>query len=128
MRYLMVLRTEENPAIGGPPQELFDAMDAFGREATEAGVLIETAGLSPSATGARVRLAGGELSVIDGPFTESKELIASYAMIEVGSKEEAVEMATRFMELHKKHWPGWEGESEVRKVFGPEDFGPGAAS
>jgi hypothetical protein len=62
--------------------------------------------------------------VTDGPFTETNEVVGGYAQFELKSKEEAVRSAVRFMELHKKHWPGWEGETEVRQMFGPEDFGP----
>jgi hypothetical protein len=60
--------------------------------------------------------------VIDGPFTESKEIVGGYAQFELPSKEEAVKGAVQFMELHRKHWPGWEGETEIRQMFGPEDF------
>ena len=72
----------------------------------------------------RVRVSGGKVTAIDGPFTESKEVIGGYAVFELKSKQEALEGALRFMELHKKHWPGWEGETEVRQMFGPEDFAP----
>ena len=75
-----------------------------------------------TALGARVRLSGGKVTVIDGPFTEAKEIIGGYAQFELKSKEEAVDSAVRFMELHKKYWPGWEGETEVRQMFNPEDF------
>jgi hypothetical protein len=57
--------------------------------------------------------------VIDGPFTESKEVVGGFAMMDLKSKEEAIEVAQRFIELHREHWPGWEGESEIRQVFGP---------
>ena len=87
-----------------------------------AGALIDTQGLQPSAAGARATLTGGRLSVTDGPFTETKELI-SYALYDVRSKEEAVEWTNRFLRLHQDLWPGWEGEADVLKVFGPEDFG-----
>jgi len=70
----------------------------------------------------RVRLSGGQIKVTDGPFTEAKEVVGGYAEFELKSKEEAIEGAVRFMELHKKHWPGWEGETEIRQIFGPEDF------
>ena len=79
-------------------------------------------GLGPTALGVRVRLSGGKVTVTDGPFTEAKEVVGGYAQFELKSKEEAVESAVRFMELHKKHWPGWEGETEVRQMFGPEDL------
>jgi hypothetical protein len=62
--------------------------------------------------------------VLDGPFAEAKEVVGGFAQFEFKSKEEAIEAAVRFMELHKKHWPGWEGETEIRQVFGPEDFPP----
>src|ERR1700716_4297891 len=81
-----------------------------------------TAGLGPTAQGARVRLSGGKVTVTDGPFTETKEVVGGYAQFELKSKEEAVKSAVRFMELHKKHWPGWEGETEVRPMYGADDF------
>jgi hypothetical protein len=95
----------------------------LGEEATRSGALLDTAGLSPSAAGARVTLRAGALSVTDGPFTESKELI-SYAIYDVRSKEEAVEWANRFLRLHRDLWPQWEGVADVHKVMGPEDFAP----
>ena len=122
MRYLIVLRADQQPA-GPPPPELMEAIMKLGEEATKAGALLDTAGLAPSAQGARVTLGGGQLSVTDGPFAEAKEMI-SYALYQVRSKEEAVEWASRFMRLHRDLWPGWEGESDVLRVFGPEDFAP----
>jgi hypothetical protein len=121
MRYIILLRGSQ-PA-GPPPDSLMGAIMKLGEEATASGAMIDNAGLAPSAAGARVSLTGGHLSVMDGPFTETKEFI-SYAVYEVRTKEEAVEWASRFMQLHAEHWPGWEGESEVLKVFGPEDFAP----
>ena len=121
MRYITILKGTQ-PA-GPPPEGLMAAIMDLGAEATAAGALIDNAGLSPSASGARVSVAGGELSVMDGPFAEAKEFI-SYAVYEVRSKEEAVEWASRFMRLHVDLGPGWEGESDVVKIMGPEDFGP----
>jgi hypothetical protein len=123
MRYLMMLKAE--PPTTEPPAALMDAIMKLGADATAAGALLDTAGLAPSSAGARVSLAGGQLSVTDGPFTEAKETI-SYAIYEVRTKAEAVEWASRFLDLHRDMWPGWEGEAEVLKVFGPEDFGPPA--
>jgi hypothetical protein len=123
MRYLIMLKADQPPSQ--PPAELMDAIMKLGAEATAAGALLDTAGLAPSAAGAKVTLSGGQLSVTDGPFAEAKETI-SYALYQVRSKEEAVEWASRFMKLHRDLWPGWEGESEVLKVFGPEDFAPPA--
>jgi hypothetical protein len=124
MRYLVLLRGSNPP--GPPPAELMDGIMKLGEEATKAGALLDTAGLSPSVNGARVALSAGQLSVTDGPFTEAKELI-SYALYEVRTKEEAVEWTNRFVKLHRDLWEGWEGEADVLKVFGPEDFaGPPA--
>lgn len=123
MRYMVLLRGAQPP--GPPPDELMQAIMQLGEEATKAGALLDTAGLAPSESGARVRLAAGQLSVTDGPFAEAKEMI-SYALYQVRSKEEAVEWATRFMRLHRDLWTGWEGEADVLRVFGPEDFAPPA--
>jgi hypothetical protein len=98
-----------------------EAIMQFGAEATAAGALLDTAGLSPNRRGARVQLAGGHLSVMDGPFTETKEML-SYALYQVRSKDEAIEWTSRFLELHRQHWPQWEGVAEILKVMGPEDF------
>ena len=119
MRYLTLLRGQHSTTP--PPPELMAAIMALGEEATKAGSLLDTSGLAPSASGARVSLAAGELSTTDGPFAESKEVI-SYAIYEVRSKEEAVEWASRFLKVHRDLWPGWEGEVDVLKLFGPEDF------
>ena len=119
MRY-MVLLNGSQPAEP-PPPALMEAIAQLGEEATKSGALLDTAGLAPSAMGARLELAGGTLNVVDGPFAEAKEMI-SYALYLVRSKEEAVEWARRFMVLHQELWPVWEGEAKVLKVFGPEDF------
>ncbi len=124
MRFMMIVKTVENS--GPPPKGLMDAIAKLGEEATKAGEMVETGGLGPTATGARVRLSGGKLTVTDGPFTEAKEVVGGYAVFELKSKKEAIESAMRFMELHKQHWPGWEGETEIRQVFMPHDFGPKA--
>jgi hypothetical protein len=119
MRYMMLL-SATNPSTT-PPPELMEAIMKIGAEATEAGVLLDTAGLLPSVAGSRVTLSDSALTVTDGPFTESKELI-SYALMEVRSGEEAIEWASRFMKAHRDHWAGWEGVTDIRKVMGPEDF------
>ena len=120
MRYLMLL-SGTNPAAP-PPPGLFEAIMKLGGEATEAGVLLDTAGLLPSASGARVALAGGKVTATDGPFTESKELI-SYALYEVRSREEAIEWASRFIRLHRDLWAGWEGRTDILQVMGQQDVG-----
>ena len=120
MRFLAMVKSAENS--GPPPQELMNAIAKLGEEATRAGTLIETGGLYQSAAGARVRLSGGKITVIDGPFTEAKEVVGGYAIYDLKSKEEAIEATTRFIELHREHWPGWEGESEIRQIFDGSDF------
>ncbi|HEY2106425.1 MAG TPA: YciI family protein [Candidatus Binataceae bacterium] len=124
MRFMMIVKHAENQ--GPPPKSLMDAIATLAEEETKAGTMLGTGGLGPSAQGARVRLSGGRVTVTDGPFTEAKEVVGGYAQFELKSKEDAVKSAVRFMELHKKHWPGWEGETEVRQMFGPEDFPPQA--
>jgi hypothetical protein len=119
MRYLTLLRATHSTTP--PPPELMEAIMTLGQDATQAGVLLDTAGLAPSASGARLSLAGNELTTIDGPFAESKEVI-SYAIYDVRSKEEVVEWSARFLKVHRDLWPGWEGEVDVLKLFGPEDF------
>jgi hypothetical protein len=115
MRFMTLVKSAEN--WGPPPAALMDAIGKLGEEAGKRGVLVEMGGLAPSAAGARVRLSRGKVTVTDGPFAEAKEVIGGYAVFELKSKEEAVKEAVRFMELHKQHWPGWEGESEVRQIF-----------
>src|SRR5581483_8509725 len=121
MRFMMIVKHSEKQ--GPPPKQLMDAIAKLAEEETKAGVMLGTGGLGPTALGARVRLSGGRVIVTDGPFSETTEVVGGYAQFELKSKEEAVESAVRFMELHKKHWPEWEGETEVRQMFGPEDFG-----
>lgn len=120
MRYMITLRVIDQPDTP-PPADLMEAIAKLGEEATRSGALLDTAGLAPSSEGTRITLTGGELSMVDGPFTEAKELI-SYAMFEVRSKEEAVEWASRFLKVHRDHWKGWEGEADLLRVMGPEDF------
>jgi hypothetical protein len=121
MRYLVLLKGAQPDTP--PPPALMAAIAQLGEEATKAGALLDQGGLAPSAAGAKVVLAKGDLDVTDGPFAEAKEMI-SYALYQVRSKEEAVEWTARFMKLHRDLWDGWEGEAEVLKVFGPEDFAP----
>ena len=120
MRFMMIIKHAEKQ--GPPPQQLMDAITKLAEEETKAGTMIGSGGLGPTAQGARVRVSGGKVTVTDGPFTETKEVVGGYAQFELRSKEEAIISAVRFMELHKQHWPGWEGETEVRQMFGPEDF------
>ena len=120
MRFMMLVKSAENS--GPPPKELMDAIAKHAEEAVKEGRMLGSGGLAPTAQSTRVRLSGGQIKVIDGPFTEAKEVVGGYAQFEFNSKQEAIDSAKKFMELHKKHWPGWEGETEVRQMFGPEDF------
>ena len=95
------------------------AMGEFIQKSMKDGSLVETGGLLPSKDGARIRLVGGKLTVTDGPFTEMKEVIGGWAILRADSKADAIRIATEFMELHRKHWPEFEGESEVRPMFDP---------
>ena len=121
MRFMMIVKHAENQ--GPPPKALMDAITKLVEQDAKTGKMLGSGGLGPSALGARVRLSGGQLTVTDGPFTEAKEIIGGYAQFELKSKEEAIEGALRFMELHKQHWPGWEGETEIRPILDPGDCG-----
>ena len=123
MRYLCLIKSNENAQLAGPPPGLFEAIEKLGAEATAAGVLLETGGLAPTAAGARVRLADGLLTVSDGPFTDEHEQVGAWAIYDVTSMDEVVDWSSRFLKVHRDNWPGWEGECQIRRVFGPEDFG-----
>ena len=122
MKFMVMVRATENS--GPPPRALMEAIAVLGEEAVKAGAMVQMGGLMPTALGARVRVAAGELTVVDGPFTETKEVVGGFAVYEVKSKQEAVEWTRRFMELHRKHWPGWQGESELRQLFDPGACSP----
>jgi hypothetical protein len=124
MRFMMMVKTAESN--GAPPKELMDAMAKLTEDANKTGTMITSGGLAPMSMSTRVRLSRGQITTTDGPFTEAKEVVGGYAVFDLKSKQEAIEGAQRFMELHKKHWPGWEGETEIRQILGPEDFPPKA--
>jgi hypothetical protein len=120
MKFMMIVKHKEG--FGFPPKELMDAITRLSEEDVKTGTFLGSGGLKPTDTGARVRLSNGKIAVMDGPFVEAKEIIGGYAQFELKSKEEAVQSAVKFMELHKQYWPGWEGETEVRQMYGPDDF------
>ncbi|MBJ6764499.1 hypothetical protein JGU66_27325 [Myxococcaceae bacterium JPH2] len=122
MRFLTFIRSAELNNVT-PPPALMEAMGQFIAKSVQDGTLVDTGGLLPSKEGLRIRLSDGQLTVTDGPFTESKEIIGGWAILECKTKEEAVRISVEFMELHRKHWPGFAGESEVRPMFAP-DQGP----
>lgn len=119
MRYLTFIRSSESFRESPPPPALMEAMSEFVEKSHRDGTLVDSGGLLPSSEGTRIRLANAALTVTDGPFVESKEVIGGWAILDVASKAEAIRIATEFMELHRRHWPGFEGESEVRAMFDP---------
>ena len=114
MRYMMFIKHAEDFRQADVPASLYEEMGTFIEETTKSGNFVSGAGLQPSSAGARVKLKSGKITVLDGPFTESKEIVGGYAIIDAKTREEALAIARRFMELHLKHWPTFEGESEVR--------------
>ncbi len=119
MRILGMLKADAASEAGAPPsKDLIERMGVFIEEVAKAGVLAATDGLHPSSKGKRVRLSNGKFTVIDGPFTESKELVASYALFQVKSMDEAIHWTRRFLEVLGK------GECELRPIFEAEDFSP----
>lgn len=119
MKYLSFIRHSESYRESAPPPALMEAMGKYVEQSFKDGTLVDTGGLLPSKDGARIRLSNGEIRVTDGPFTEAKEVIGGWAILNAASKAEAIRLATAFLELHRKHWPGFEGECEVRPMFDP---------
>ena len=115
MRFMYIVK-HPGPS-GQPTPALMEAMHKLADREIKAGRLVDTGGLMPLALGAQVRITDGQLSVVDGPFVEAKEVIGGYAIFELRDKEEAVAMAKEFMQLHLDHMPGWEGTCEVRAFF-----------
>src|SRR6266849_1650161 len=116
MRFLSMIRIQENTGQL-PSVQLMSDMGKLIDELTRAGGLISTAGLLPTSEGVRVRLRRGKLSAVDGPFTETKEVIGGYAILEAKSKAEAIELTERFLKIHGNEW---DIECEVRQLDGPE--------
>src|SRR5215510_12267866 len=114
MPFLSIIKSAENQ--GPPPAGLLAAMDKFVAQSLKERSVIQTGGLAPSAAGFRIRKTGGKLVVTDGPFTEAKEVVGGYAVLAAATRQEALDAARSFMDLHVKHWPTWVGECEVREV------------
>jgi hypothetical protein len=119
MKYLSFIRHSEQYRQAPPPSALMEAMGQFVKRSLEAGVLVDTGGLLPSKDGLRVRLENGKLAVQDGPFSESKEVIGGWAILQTETRAEVIQIAKEFMDLHRQHWPGFDGECEVRPMFDP---------
>ena len=125
MRFMMMVKANKDSEAGiMPKEELLAAMAKYNEELVKAGVLLDATGLQPSSKGARIKFSGGKRTVVDGPFTETKELIAGYWLIQVKSREEAIEWAKR---APAPFGEGEEGEIEIRQLFELEDFGPSEA-
>ena len=125
MRFMIIVKANKDSEAGVMPEEkLIAAMATFHEELAKAGVLLDASGLQASSKGWRIKYSGTKRSVIDGPFTETKELIAGYTLIQVKSREEAMEWTRRFP---NPAGVGKEGEIEVRQLFELEDFGPSEA-
>jgi hypothetical protein len=120
LRYLMTIALSEEYRNQPIPKALGDAVGKFVTEKLKSGAIVDTAGLEPTSKGVRLRLRDRKLKITDGPFTEAKEVIGGYAMVEAKSKKEAVDIATQFMELHRIHWPEIEATAEVRALEGYE--------
>jgi len=125
MRFMMIVKANKDSEAGKlPGEELLSAMGKYNEELIKAGVLVDLSGLQASSKGARVKFSGEKRTVIDGPFAETKELIAGYWIINVKSKEEAIAWAKR---APNPAGEGKEGEIEIRQFFELEDFAPGEA-
>lgn len=120
MRFMMIVKASKDSEAGKmPSEELLSAMGKYNEELMKAGVLLDLAGLQSSSKGARIKFSGSKKTVVDGPFTETKELIAGYWIIQVKSREEAIEWAKRAPNPHEQ-----DGEIEIRQFFELEDFVP----
>ena len=124
MKFMMIVKASKDSEAGiMPSEELLSAMGKYNEELMKAGVLLDAAGLQSSSKGARIKISGAKRTVIDGPFAETKELIAGYWIIQVKSREEAIEWAKRAPAPHE----GQDSEIEIRQFFELDDFGPSEA-
>lgn len=115
MKFMFIVKSSHTVP---PTPALLEAMHKLANREIKAGRMLDNGGLMPIAQGAQVRIIDGQLSVLDGPFVEAKEVIGGYAVFELHGKEEAVASAVEFMQLHKDLLPGWEGTCELR-AFAP---------
>jgi hypothetical protein len=123
MKFMSMVKSNEN-VKAYPPPEMMEAMGKLIEKSQKDGTLVITGGLAPTATAVRMRLENGQIRVLDGPYSEAKEVVGGFAILNLESREKAVEAAKDFLELHRRYWPGWTGECEIRQMFGPDDFDP----
>ena len=122
MRYMFIVKGPENLAdFGPPPAALMEAIDRLLEETTKNGKMVSFGGLKPTSSATRLRINKGKIVTTDGPFTESKEVIGGFTIFNLASKEDALEEARKFTELHLVHWPKWEGEVEIREMYEEQD-------
>jgi hypothetical protein len=133
MRYMFLVSGVEG-RVTAPPQRMIDEIERLAEQDMAAGRMLARGGLMPTAMGsARVESRRGKLKLTDGPFAETKEVLGGFAIYEFATREEALAAAKSFMELHREHWPEWEGVCEMRPMFGfgsvavTEDQGPPTA-
>jgi hypothetical protein len=120
MRVMMLIKHPRDYDIKNVPPSLFPAMGAFVQEQIDKGVMLDGAGLQPLTKATRIRIENGKLRVTDGPFAEAKEVVGGYSLCEVRDHAHALEIGRQFMELHRIHWPDFDGETEIRPL---EDMG-----
>ena len=127
MRFMMIVKADPSYEAGrAPDPALLAAVGRLSQEMAQKGVLIQSGGLQPSSKGARVRVSGGKMSVTDGPFAETKELVGGFAILEAASKDEAIQLGKEFMQLHVDVLgQSYEGTLEVRPMFDPANGGCG---
>jgi hypothetical protein len=124
MRFMMIVKANKDSEAGVmPTNELIAAMTKYNEQMANAGILVDLSGLQPSSKGARIKFSGDKVTVVDGPFAETKELIAGYWVINVKSRQEAIEWAKRVPNPHE----GGDGEIELRQFFELDDFAPSDA-
>ena len=114
MRYMSIVKGRENQ--GQPPMEMYEAVDALMKEMSAKGALLAFGGLMPSASGTTATLSKDGVRFTDGPYAEAKEVIGGFSVFEVKTREEAMEWTRRFLQVHKDHWPSWEGQVEIREL------------
>ena len=119
MKFMMMIKNPEHQRI--LPKELAEAIGRISAASSQA-VVVASGALAPSAQGSRLRISAGKLSVTDGPFTETKEVVGGFGILEYSSQAEALEGARQYMELYRKYWPAWEGELELRQILSPDDY------
>jgi len=119
MKFLMMIKSTEDRKV--LPKELVDAIARINPDPVN-GIVVASGALAPTASAARIRVSAGQLSVTDGPFSETRELVGGFGILEYASREDALKGATAFMDLYRQYWPGWEGELELRQVLTPEEY------